>query len=272
MAVDDAAFLNPAVFPGRLRRRHSAAARSVQSCPSSCVPPVLNPRYYSKSLSDSFWATTAVSSAPLWRFLLMSDGHVGLHLRILTENTVSLDLLESKPLPALPANMPNDPTLRKLVEQMHADREPALRRRQIVLRDYAGVPLLHATSWWHADDYCEIMLSGADNTEDAEKAMLWEAFRDRKLEVSRRMLAIHRGACPALHSLFGAGREGPYWGRDYVFRRKGRPLVVVSEIMSPSLDKYLGPMTCVHDPGDKRIGEQVTQVSCETTMPVILGG
>lgn len=34
---------------------------------------------------------------------------------------------------------------------------------------------------------------------------------------------------------------GPFWGRQYLFWRDGRPLTLIYEVFSPALEEFLGP-------------------------------
>ena len=38
-------------------------------------------------------------------------------------------------------------------------------------------------------------------------------------------------------------QEGPFWGRQYLFWHGQRPLTLIHEVFSPSLQRFLGPLT-----------------------------
>ncbi len=46
------------------------------------------------------------------------------------------------------------------------------------------------------------------------------------------------GNQPELEEAFGC--PGPFWGRYYLFWKGGRPLTLIYEVFSHSLDAYLG--------------------------------
>ena len=37
-------------------------------------------------------------------------------------------------------------------------------------------------------------------------------------------------------------REGPFWGRYYIFWHGGKPLTVIQEVFSPGMDRWIGRM------------------------------
>ncbi len=39
------------------------------------------------------------------------------------------------------------------------------------------------------------------------------------------------------------GHSGPYWGRQYVFWHGRRPLTLIHEVFSPTLQRFLGPLS-----------------------------
>lgn len=51
---------------------------------------------------------------------------------------------------------------------------------------------------------------------------------------------LQLGHSPYLEQQFG--RVGPFWGRQYLFWHKGKPLTLIHEVFSPALDEYLGDM------------------------------
>lgn len=60
------------------------------------------------------------------------------------------------------------------------------------------------------------------------------------MELYREVQQLQCGtAPPELERLLQ--RRGPFWGRQYYFYTNGRPLTLISEVFSPSLEQYLGP-------------------------------
>lgn len=37
------------------------------------------------------------------------------------------------------------------------------------------------------------------------------------------------------------GEPGPFWGRHYIFWHDSKPLTLIYEVFSPSLQRFLGP-------------------------------
>ena len=53
---------------------------------------------------------------------------------------------------------------------------------------------------------------------------------------------VYRGNNAKLEKLLET--EGPFWGRQYVFVHKGRPLTCIHEVFSPRLTAFLGQPEC----------------------------
>jgi chorismate lyase len=62
-----------------------------------------------------------------------------------------------------------------------------------------------------------------------------------RTEVYREILAVYKGTSDSFDTLFGAEAGEEYWGRHYLFWHRGKPLALIYEVFSPSLEKYLGP-------------------------------
>lgn len=206
---------------------------SVESCNNSCRSwPELNPILTSFLDPEVFWNPGEITSSPLWRYLLMGDGHTALHLQLLTGDTVRLVLLESTPI-----SQPEKSSY--FVE--HAARTPLFQdmpkpwyRRQVQLTDQRGIVLIHATSWWDAVYYNKLMIDNPNIT-------TWEALNSCQLLVCRGVLGLYFGYCAALEDDFK--QPGPFWGRDFVFRKNRRPIIIINEIFSPALQIYMGKMS-----------------------------
>lgn len=169
--------------------------------------------------------------APWWRFVMLSDGHIGRHLRVLTRNTnVRVQVMESTSLESAEL-LP--PETHRVGPYVHAIPGPRWRRRQVRLVDATGTVLLHATSWWSEVGYDAIF------AED-ETRLVWDAIDELQIGTARKILGVEYGECKELHPVLGC--EGPFWSRHYVFYRNQSPFVVIDEVFSKSLETYLGAM------------------------------
>jgi chorismate lyase len=63
-------------------------------------------------------------------------------------------------------------------------------------------------------------------------------FRMQRMEVFREIRKVYFGNSEVLQGMFG--HSGPMWGREYVFWHNGKPLTLIHEVFSPTLDHYLG--------------------------------
>ncbi len=50
---------------------------------------------------------------------------------------------------------------------------------------------------------------------------------------------VYHGHSAELEALLGCA--GPFWGRQYIFWHKQRPLTLIYEVFSTELEAYLGP-------------------------------
>lgn len=126
------------------------------------------------------------------------------------------------------------------VDAVHAAMAPAavelltgpLLQRQVLLRcpERGNVPLVYAASWWNHNE-------GGALLRDAS-VPVGAVFRKQRVEVFRDIHSVHFGHCDQLEDMFGT--HGPMWGREYVFWHDGKPLTVIHEVFSPTLDEYLG--------------------------------
>ena len=55
------------------------------------------------------------------------------------------------------------------------------------------------------------------------------------------MRRIYRGVSPALATAWDLPSNTTFWARHYIFWCHRRPLCVIHEVMSPRLERYLGP-------------------------------
>ena len=194
--------------------------------------------------------------SPAWRIMLLSDGSVTRHLRLLCPKLdgAALELVAQGPIGTFgdaggAAAMPAD------VERIEGDlvqREVLLRvrglgsdeelrrggRRDERVRSNAeddtadaAAPAVYAASWWSASVFAEFMA-------DANTPM-WSNLRSRNVELYREVRRVYQGDNEALERAFQT--KGPFWGRHYIFWHGGKPMTVVYEVFNPRLERALGP-------------------------------
>ena len=193
--------------------------------------------------------------SPAWRIMLLSDGSVTRHLRLLCPklDCTALELVAQGPIGTFAgaggaAAMPAD------VERIEGD----LVQREVLLRirgpdaddGCAGwsdehsaeavpltaaadgtVPAVYAASWWSSDTFAEFMSDSA--------SPMWSNLRSANVELYREVRRVYQGDNEALEEVFGT--TGPFWGRHYIFWRAGKPMTVVYEVFNPRLENALGP-------------------------------
>ncbi len=160
--------------------------------------------------------------APAWQILLLGDGSPTRHLRLLTNETIEVDVIDMSPVGNDNGDAPFDLTM-----------VPGPRlRRQVWLRTASGQRLAYAASWWeeaHVDEYLQ-----------NRSLPIWKSLADLHTELYRDVQAIYYGESKALEADFG--EKGPFWGRHYLFWHDRKPLTLIYEVFSPYLQKYLGKM------------------------------
>jgi len=134
---------------------------------------------------------------------------------------------------------------------------------QVWLQNTRGERMGYAVSWWN-----ESMVQ--QHLQDAQLP-IWVSLAQRKTETFREVLGkpavfgqdseptasvpstkrvrfaeVYRGSSPELEKEFG--HKGPFWGRHYFFWREGCPLTLISEVFSPQLVLYLGPVAAPSPP------------------------
>lgn len=153
--------------------------------------------------------------------LLLSDGSVTRHLELLTGTSVEVDCFDMRVL----EEKEDPPPLNEAL----VIRGPLI-QRQVLLRAGNEVQA-YAASWWCAET--------VDGFLRDRKIPIWTSLSASKTELYREVHGLHRGIHPKLESEFQ--RKGPFWGRHYTFHHDGKPLTVIYEVFSPSLERHLGP-------------------------------
>eukprot|EP00892_Ulva_mutabilis_P007793 jgi/Ulvmu1/5386/UM022_0181.1 len=169
-------------------------------------------------------------SAP-WKVMLLSDGSVTRHLKLMTGLEVAVECLEMRHL--------QQPELAPDVPPEFALLDPPIIRRQVLLRLHGqpgnegdAAPLVYAASWWNA--------TAVESYLKDSSLPIWASLSRERLELFRDIRDVYLGHCPDLEDVFQA--KGPFWGRDYVFWHNKEPLTVIHEVFSSSLSQYLGSM------------------------------
>lgn len=62
---------------------------------------------------------------------------------------------------------------------------------------------------------------------------------------AREVQIVYHGNNSELEHLLGS--KGPFWGRQYFFWHNGKPLTLIYEVFSSSLEKFLGPADLISD-------------------------
>lgn len=158
--------------------------------------------------------------SPPWQILLLGDGSPTRHLRLLTSESIEVEVIDMSLIGDDLDNAPID--IKKIPS-------PRL-RRQVWLKTARGQILAYATSWWeasHVDEYLQ-----------NRNLPIWESLSRLHTELYRDIQGIYYGESEALET--GFGEKGPFWGRNYLFWHSGKPLTLIYEVFSPYLSKYLG--------------------------------
>lgn len=158
--------------------------------------------------------------SPPWQILLLGDGSPTRHLRLLTSETIEVEVIDMSLIGDDLDNAPID--IQKIPS-------PRL-RRQVWLKTASGQILAYATSWWeasHVDEYLQ-----------NRSLPIWESLSRLQTELYRDIQGIYYGESEALE--VGFREKGAFWGRHYLFWHSGKPLTLIYEVFSPYLSKYLG--------------------------------
>ncbi|BDA45474.1 Uncharacterized protein ycf21 [Coccomyxa sp. Obi] len=166
--------------------------------------------------------------SPTWKLMLLSDGSVTRHLQLLTGQHIKVDCLEMQDIGEDLAGLPDD-----------ADQIPGPRvQRQVFLRmppvageSGKGKALVYAASWWSADRVNEYLRD--------KQLPIWASLSNARTELYRDVQLVCYGSSPFLAREFG--ESGPFWGRQYIFWHDDKPLTLIYEVFSTSLQRLLGP-------------------------------
>mmetsp|Transcript_8552 Transcript_8552/g.17336 ORF Transcript_8552/g.17336 Transcript_8552/m.17336 type:complete len:254 (-) Transcript_8552:1274-2035(-) len=202
------------------RCRLRAASATARSSVFHHVNPV-----WSLEIHPNFDFSKEITANKFWALVLAGDSNIARQLRAITRGPVIVDTLEDTVL--------DDETDINAPSEVSVLDSP-LRRRQIIFRDQPGTPLVYAASWWNATFYDSVI---ADNPNIPP----WEAFDVLRISSSREVQQLTYGSCPSLEPIFG--QSDPFWTRLYVFRQRRKSVLVIYEVLSQTLEPYIGRMT-----------------------------
>ena len=171
------------------------------------------------------WSAAAASDEsvlselpPAWRLLMLQDGSATRSLTLLTGEAIAAEVTEETEI----ADGRGAPPELVLLALPHL-------RRSVLLKTRSGTLVSYAVSWWHRADY-EAFLH--DPTKPIGTNM-----RQARTEYCREICSLFLASGAPLDTLFG--ERGPFLGRHYVMRHRGRPLNVISEIYAPAIAWHL---------------------------------
>ena len=151
--------------------------------------------------------------------MLLGDGSPTRHLRLLTGETVTVDLI------AMEAEAEDHPGAPIEVQELQA---PLLRRQ--VWLSCGQTPLAWAESWWNQ--------AQADHHLQDRHQPIWRSLTQGRSELFREVDGLALVEADWLVATFG--HRGPFWSRHYRFFRRGKALTVIREVFSPQLETWLG--------------------------------
>lgn len=155
-----------------------------------------------------------------WRLMLLGDGSPTRHLRLLTGQPLTVDLIAMEPELQLHPDAPAEV----------AELKPPLLRRQVWL-NCGGNTLAWAESWWNQ--------AQADLHLRDRNLPIWRSLTQGRSELFREVDGLALVNADWLEDSFGL--RGPFWSRHYRFFRSGEALTVIREVFSPQLETWLGP-------------------------------
>ncbi|PSC72581.1 chorismate lyase [Micractinium conductrix] len=223
-----AAEQRPARPPRRQRRTLWLAACSAPSSTDAASPtgwhPLDTPSIWKGTEEQAvFRQATPYPLSPTWKLMLLSDGSVTRHLQLMSNQKVEVECMEMR-------NIGHE---RHGLPAAAAQIQGPLVQRQVMLHipDPHSRPYVYATSWWNADTVDDLL---RDRSQP-----IWVSLSQGRAELYRDILQLELGSSPYLEQRFAA--PGPFWGRQYLFWRDGRPLTLIYEVFSPALEEFLGP-------------------------------
>lgn len=161
--------------------------------------------------------------SPTWQMLLLGDGSPTRHLKLLTGESIEVDVLDMSLIEDSEDYAP------ALIEMIPSPRI----RRQVWLRTASGQRLAYAVSWWSASE--------VDHYLQNRSLPIWDSLSKLHTELYRDVQGVTYGNSTILQREFQ--QKSPFWGRHYLFWHERKPLTLIYEVFSPYLTKYLGKLT-----------------------------
>ena len=190
-----------------------------------------------------------VALAPAWRMLLFGDGSPTRLISLLSGVALTVSVLGMEALPqGAAADAALEAQWQPLALPAHTVAPPRVLRR-VWLEAPSGQRVGYACSWWNQEDAEAFLPSRAQPIGDALAGSRREIHRELLCvahAVGHAGLEAGLGLPSAQGALAGALAPGgdwgasELWGRWYVMRQGGRPLCVIYEVFSPSLEQHLG--------------------------------
>lgn len=161
-------------------------------------------------LPNQIYNNTSIPA--IWKPILLGDGSFTRHCQILTYKTISIDHIYTY--------------------VYSKDKEQAISKPFINRKVWIGTSisrkLILASSWWTIEEYETIYKYPSQ--------AIGAFFIQSELDIYRDIHEIFLGYSLELEQLFAS--KGPFWGRYYTLFHKGKPLSIIYEIFSPSLENF----------------------------------
>ena len=198
-------------------------------------------------------ASALSTLSPAMRLLVLSDGSVTRHLRVLGKvGETQLEVLretreeeeeEEERGEEVGFGPPSDVALLLSAGSLGSgdaggsvgggkrSEKSVIVRREVYLRagkacgEGSDKPAVYASSWWIKEELERFMPN--------RSASMWSNLRNSHVELHREIREVYCGHNKALEAAFG--EPGPFWGRHYIFWSGGVPITIVYEVFNPAL-------------------------------------
>ena len=170
--------------------------------------------------------TRSITKAPLWRFVLFSDGDLLNHLSILNDHQVK------------PFSLSTRCILKNKIELI------------TLIQDHNGFPLVYSSNIWNKQAYFSLIRNHEDET-------LGQMIKRNQLETNRKVQAIHFGTNNRIANLLNISSKSFMWARDYVLNHNGQVIMKSHQVFSPRLERILGKISA------PTITSQENEIQCD---------
>ena len=159
--------------------------------------------------------------SPGWQMLLLGDGSPTRHLQLLTGEKTGVDVID---MSLVEADIDDAP------EEIDVIAAPRMLRQVWLKTATTNRRLAYAASWWSAQEI--------DGYLKNRSLPIWDSLSLLHTELYRDIRRVYYGNSSSLEEHFA--HPGPFCGRHYLFWHNQRPLTLIYEVFSPSLQEYLG--------------------------------